>query len=101
MALVKCHECGKDISTEALACPNCGAPTDPSKKQTLSAKEAGSPILGLIVLILIVGIVISTCSSDDGAKKGASKAEAQCAKDDCSAWVIRRLLQQESIAKLR
>ncbi|CAG4924593.1 zinc-ribbon domain-containing protein [Paraburkholderia saeva] len=26
MALVKCTDCGRKISTEAKACPNCGAP---------------------------------------------------------------------------
>ena len=26
MALIKCPDCGKDISTEALACPSCGRP---------------------------------------------------------------------------
>lgn len=26
MALVPCRECGREISTEALACPQCGAP---------------------------------------------------------------------------
>ena len=26
MALVKCKECGHDVSTTAEACPNCGAP---------------------------------------------------------------------------
>lgn len=26
MALVKCAECGKEISDKAAACPNCGAP---------------------------------------------------------------------------
>jgi DNA-directed RNA polymerase subunit RPC12/RpoP len=26
MALVKCPDCGKDVSTEAEACPNCGYP---------------------------------------------------------------------------
>lgn len=25
MALIKCRECGKEISTEAKACPHCGA----------------------------------------------------------------------------
>ena len=25
MALIKCHECGQQVSTEAEACPNCGA----------------------------------------------------------------------------
>lgn len=26
MALIKCYECGKEISDKATACPNCGAP---------------------------------------------------------------------------
>ena len=29
MALVKCRECGHQISTEAVACPSCGAPPKP------------------------------------------------------------------------
>lgn len=31
MALIQCRECGKSISTEAAACPQCGAP----QQQTL------------------------------------------------------------------
>ena len=26
MALIKCSECGKEISDKAAACPNCGCP---------------------------------------------------------------------------
>ena len=26
MALIKCPECGKDVSTKAKACPHCGYP---------------------------------------------------------------------------
>ena len=29
MALVKCSECGKEVSSNAEACPNCGNPTRP------------------------------------------------------------------------
>lgn len=28
MALVSCPECGKEVSTHAEACPNCGCPKD-------------------------------------------------------------------------
>ena len=28
MALIKCPECGKEISDKATACPNCGYPID-------------------------------------------------------------------------
>src|ERR1051326_79880 len=26
MALIKCYECGREISSEAVVCPQCGAP---------------------------------------------------------------------------
>jgi DNA-directed RNA polymerase subunit RPC12/RpoP len=26
MALIKCHECGNQVSDNAVACPKCGAP---------------------------------------------------------------------------
>lgn len=32
MALIKCEECGKEISDRAAACPNCGCPVE-CKKQ--------------------------------------------------------------------
>ena len=28
MALIKCNECGKEISSRALTCPNCGCPSN-------------------------------------------------------------------------
>ena len=31
MALIKCKECGKDVSSEAKQCPNCGAPIKKSR----------------------------------------------------------------------
>jgi len=35
MALIKCSECGRDISDKAAACPGCGAPVSPtSNKQS-------------------------------------------------------------------
>ena len=33
MALIKCPECGKEISDKALACPNCGNPMNQQSQQ--------------------------------------------------------------------
>ena len=33
MALIKCPECGKDVSTSASACPHCGYPINGNKPQ--------------------------------------------------------------------
>ncbi len=38
MALIKCRECGKEISDQAAACPNCGCPNVPV--QTVQAQQA-------------------------------------------------------------
>lgn len=32
MALIKCPECGKEISDKAAACPNCGCPASEFNK---------------------------------------------------------------------
>src|ERR1019366_7228907 len=41
MALIKCPECGKDVSTRAAACPNCGYPIS-STRQGLPAESTGN-----------------------------------------------------------
>lgn len=37
MALIKCYECGTDISEKAKACPECGAPTRPGPRPVQEA----------------------------------------------------------------
>lgn len=50
MALVNCKECGKQVSTEAVACPSCGAKTP---------KKTG--ILGWFALAFFT-ILVAQCS---------------------------------------
>ena len=40
MALIKCPECGKDVSDKALACPNCGFPVVEYFHDDKSAEES-------------------------------------------------------------
>lgn len=55
MALIKCHECGHDVSTEAASCPRCGAINQPSitEKMRAPSKNAGYVWMALIGLFLI------------------------------------------------
>ena len=39
MALITCHECGKEISDQAAACPHCGAPEDEATGGGRGAKD--------------------------------------------------------------
>lgn len=61
MALVKCKECGSDVSTEAKACPKCGA--KPPKKVGL---------LGWIA-VLFVGVFVYQCTSQSSKTSVAEK----------------------------
>ena len=55
MALIKCDDCGKEISPSALACPSCGAST----KANINLNNSIA-IWGVILAFLfLAGIVIS------------------------------------------
>ena len=61
MAIVNCGECGKAVSTLAVACPSCGAPQQ-SQPAPIALDEVtigGKHVLGVaLVLIIAVGIAI-------------------------------------------
>lgn len=56
MAIQKCHECGKDVSTTAKACLNCGA----SVKKPLLQKNIRC--LGIVVSLIVLLWIVSKCS---------------------------------------
>lgn len=72
MALIQCHECGREISDSATSCPGCGAPvranqhkkgdtvpyTDQEVAVLLSKKKNTSHILHLLLSIITAGIWI-------------------------------------------
>ena len=49
MALVECHECGNQISTEAKVCPKCGAKNRSLKKPSVLRHFIGFIILGSLI----------------------------------------------------
>jgi uncharacterized membrane protein YvbJ len=98
MALLKCSECGKKVSTDATACPKCGAPPPKSRKgETITSKQsakmtykqkrafqkAGGKILlskGQKFTFIIIGLLIlfgvSKCNSNkEGAVESAASNE--------------------------
>lgn len=50
MALIKCSECGKEISSTALSCPYCGAPNKAAqiKEEQRKANQTTTTALSLI-----------------------------------------------------
>lgn len=83
MALIKCSECGGQVSDKAASCPHCGAPISRAKEtsaagQELTTIQQTSKKLKLhtvlSVLIAVIGIIVLFGDSDaegHGASFGA------------------------------
>ena len=59
MALIKCPECGKEISDKATNCPNCGYPTSISQGKESTApktKELFTVRMVFAAILIVVGI---------------------------------------------
>ena len=73
MALVKCKECGLEVSKKAETCPNCGAPV---KKKPTQYGCGTLILLGFIVFIFIY-VFSSNNSSNIPSKPKVSDAECK------------------------
>lgn len=56
MALIKCTECGKEISDQAPSCPGCGAPTAKSASPPTKEKRKTSPVAWAALIAMIGGL---------------------------------------------
>ena len=74
MPIVKCHECGKDVSTQAKTCPSCGVKV---KKPTSRALK----LIGLACVIGVIGTAI-TGNNTPPPQQSAALSPEQRATDD-------------------
>ena len=59
MALIKCPECGKEISDKSPKCVNCGYPlTEGSKEQKNNKHKKIFLIIALFIICVLISIVI-------------------------------------------
>jgi hypothetical protein len=70
MALIKCKECGKEISSQAESCPNCGR----KKPKPTSA------VTWIVVTLLGMGIFSAVVNSGKHDEQQAAEAQAKAAK---------------------
>jgi len=59
MAMSKCKECGKSISTLAKTCPGCGAPNSTGKASSSKPKNENYKSKGAIQILAAIGLVIA------------------------------------------
>lgn len=59
MALIKCSECGANVSERSVACPKCGCPIDIIKKSLLDRKKSRNrKVRKCLLILLIIPIVM-------------------------------------------
>lgn len=62
MALINCPGCGKEVSENAAACPNCGEPVNaaPEKPQKVKSEGIfmGTLNVGCMIVLVIIGVII-------------------------------------------
>lgn len=71
MALIRCRECGKKISSKAQACPNCGCPVETLtlQKNTLPntpikrQKKSSGCLVGILILVFFTVFVLITAEN--------------------------------------
>ena len=72
MTLVKCTECGRDISSNATSCPHCGNPMRQSEPQKIRTSEdsftkrsrgCGDLILYGPIILIAIYLVSAICKS--------------------------------------
>jgi zinc-ribbon domain len=73
MALVKCRECGNEVSIEAKTCPKCGART----RKTIGIAN----IIGVIALLIILFWFFFGGGNEQQAKQNWDKIKLQVATD--------------------
>jgi TM2 domain-containing membrane protein YozV len=49
MAMIKCPECGRDISSKAVSCPGCGTPISPRSPSQLFKSPGTAAVLSFLI----------------------------------------------------
>ncbi|MHC1701474.1 MAG: zinc-ribbon domain-containing protein [Humidesulfovibrio sp.] len=80
MALINCQECGKEISDQAVSCPNCGHPQRAAEPAPITTHEkktnTGCAIASAVGVCLILVVLLALCGKsgpetvDKGNKQG-------------------------------
>ena len=71
LALTECRECGKQVSTDAKACPHCGTP-DPARKKGMS--KIAKTFLWILAIGIFGNVITPLIGKKDPVSVGASVA---------------------------
>lgn len=83
MALIDCSECGKQVSSSAASCPNCGhpiasvpptPPATPSSESGTARTPTAATILKICGVLFVLVVIAKTCTGSDSASSSSSAA---------------------------
>jgi DNA-directed RNA polymerase subunit RPC12/RpoP len=59
MALIKCNECGKQVSSNAINCPNCGNLIQVQVKLQNEKEKGSTKVLAIIIVVGVILYILS------------------------------------------
>lgn len=68
MAMIKCKECGKDISDTTKVCIHCGAKTEKAKMKSKKIKLYTSILITIVLILTIIIIFVIKSTEKDTSK---------------------------------
>jgi DNA-directed RNA polymerase subunit RPC12/RpoP len=96
MALMKCSECGNDVSSEAKSCPHCGAKVKKPKAPMSLVKK-----LGILAAVLFVWSVVRQASQDEERRAARTPEQVAADKKEAAQEVARSSAVQIAVDQLR
>lgn len=75
MSMIKCPECGKDVSDKATVCPECGYPILENKETLKKEKIKDLKKKSLLIIPIIVIVIICAIFLKNGSKTEAIVGE--------------------------
>jgi hypothetical protein len=82
MSLIKCKECGAEVSDKAAACVKCGAPIVATSSPKKAASGCATFIVGSALVVGVIAIIASMSNGDGTKDPAQAKVSDTCAKDD-------------------
>jgi DNA-directed RNA polymerase subunit RPC12/RpoP len=81
MALVRCVECGKEVSTQAATCPHCGhsiAAAEEEKDKGSAVLKVGTLGCAVFIALFMIGAVLLGTYEEDEGRREQEKANPTC-----------------------
>ncbi|MDR1084939.1 MAG: zinc-ribbon domain-containing protein [Deltaproteobacteria bacterium] len=68
MALIKCPDCGNEVSENAPTCPKCGSPLKPQQPQTKEKKKTSGcvKVIGIVFAFIVALCIIIAIYGSSG-----------------------------------